>query len=294
MFGYVKPYVPELKVKENEFYRAVYCGLCRALGGRSRFLSFTLSYDFVFLAIADMAACEDPKAEIGKGRCIANPFHKRAYLKNNRSLDRTSAAAAILLYYDLLDDIKDSKGVRRLAAKALLPKAKRLRNKCIGDGSIDRVASEKLGKLSELESSGEQNIYEPAEIFGQLLGEIFRYAVEDGGDAACKRVCMYEIGRHVGRWIYMIDALDDVEKDEKSGSYNCFVSSGQYKDDDFKRLIGEALNVELTEAGRAVDLLGVSDPGLLDIINNILDFGMPETARSVINRENKKKERRGL
>jgi len=292
MFGYVKPFVPELKVKENEFYRAAYCGLCRALGRKSRFLSFTLSYDFVFLAVVDMAITENSGIELGKERCIAHPLRKRAYIKSNRSLDRTSSAAAILLYYDLLDDINDSKGIKRLFSKACLPKAARLRKKYMGDGVTDCAAKEKLSALSEIEKRGAESIYQPAEIFGELLGEIFRASVESGDeDAAGKGVCMYSLGRHIGRWIYIIDALDDIEKDEKSGSYNYFVASGQYKEEDFRRLIGEALTFELIEASKAVDLLGITDSGLLDIINNILTCGMPKEADAVISGKNKSSKR---
>ena len=288
MFGYVKPYVPELKVKENEFYRATYCGLCRALGRKSRFLSFTLSYDFVFLAIVDMAVTPELKVELGKERCMAHPLHKRAYLKENGSLDRSSTAAALLLYYNLLDDIEDSRGAKRLFAKMCLPKARGLRKKYMGDGSLDKALSEKLAALSEVEKGSASSVYEPAEIFGELLGEVFAAGHEDGQSVS---KCLYSLGRYVGRWIYVIDALDDIESDRKSGSYNPFLVSGDADDPDFKRRIEEALTFELIGAERAVDLIDIADIGLKDIIYNIIHTGMPETAKKVISGENKNKKK---
>ena len=288
MFGYVKPYVPELKVKENEFYRATYCGLCRALGRKSRFLSFTLSYDFVFLAIVDMAVASDLKVELGKERCMAHPLHKRAYIKENAPLDRSSTAAALLLYYNLLDDIEDSRGAKRFFAKMCLPKARRLRKKYMGDGTLDKAISEKLVKLSEAEKRSASSVYVPADIFGELLGEVFAAGHESERNVS---KCLYSLGKYVGRWIYIIDALDDIESDRKSGSYNPFLVSGDADDPDFRRRIEEALTFELIGAEKAIDLIDIADVGLKDIIYNIIHIGMPETAKKVISGDSKNKKK---
>ena len=289
MFGYVKPYVPELKVSENEFYRATYCGLCRALGRKSRFLSFTLSYDFVFLAIVDMAVTPGLEVGLGKERCMAHPLHKRAYLKENASLDRSSTAAALLLYYNLLDDIADSKGAKRLFSKICLPKARRLRKKYMGDGALDKAISEKLAALNEAENDRASSVYVPAEIFGELLGEVFA-AGHESEQSVSK--CLYSLGKYVGRWIYITDALDDIESDRKSGSYNPFLVGGDDADPDFRRRIEEALTFELIGAEKAVDLIDIPDVGLKDIIYNIIYMGMPETAKKVISGENKNKKKK--
>ena len=99
MFGYVKPLPGELKVKEYEFYKAAYCGLCRALKEKSRILPFTLSYDFVFLAILKMAVANE-KPEIRKIRCIAHPFRKnKPALSLTPSLEKTASAAALLVCF---------------------------------------------------------------------------------------------------------------------------------------------------------------------------------------------------
>ena len=281
MFGYVKPFVPELKVKENEFYRAVYCGLCKALGRKSRLLSFTLSYDFVFLAIVDMAVNKEQRIELGRQRCYAHPLKKRSYIEGNPSLDRTAGAAALLLYYDLLDDIADGRGIKKLLAKLALPKARRIRKKHIGDGRLDGIIAKKLDALSKIENDLSGSVYAPADIFGQLLGEVFRNAGDGDPESPLCR-CLYTLGRYTGRWIYVVDALDDIKKDKKSGSYNPFVISGEADDPEFGRRMNEALIFELIEAEKALDLIEIPDAGLRDIVYNILRLGMPTVAKKVI------------
>ena len=56
MYGYVRTHAPELKVRQQEYYRAVYCGLCRTMGKCTGQCSrMTLSYDFTFFALVRMA-----------------------------------------------------------------------------------------------------------------------------------------------------------------------------------------------------------------------------------------------
>ena len=76
MFGYVKPFVPELKVAQHELYRAVYCGLCRAMGRVTGQASrFTLSYDLVFLAAVRMIL-EGETPVLEHFSCMAHPLTK--------------------------------------------------------------------------------------------------------------------------------------------------------------------------------------------------------------------------
>ena len=105
MFGYVKPYHPNLLVKEYEFYKATYCGICRAMkkytGGLSNILH---SYDSVFLALVRMLFIDESKIDAKKGRCIAHPIKSRPMLLDNPALEYTARALGILTDYKLLDD----------------------------------------------------------------------------------------------------------------------------------------------------------------------------------------------
>lgn len=283
MFGYIKPVVGELKVKEHEFYRAAYCGLCRVLGKKGGMLSLTLSYDFVFLAIVRMAVQDEPDVRIDRARCAAHPFKKRAYLKSNAALEHTAVSAALLLYYNILDDINDGRGIKKLLSKLCLPKAKKLRKKNLGDGELDRLIKNELDIISEEEKKESGSVYDCAEPFGRLLGHVFSHGVANEKD---KR-CLFAFGRYIGRWIYITDALDDLEEDEKAGSFNKLLSEKNTKD--FQKNITDALILELAEAEKVLDLLDIQDVGLLNIIRNILYLGMPECARQVASGEKKQK-----
>ena len=99
MFGYVKPVHTELLVKEYEFYRATYCGICRAMKKHTgTFSNVTLSYDSVFLALVRMLFVEDSEISAHNKRCIAHPMKKRTMLKENSALEYTARAFAILSY----------------------------------------------------------------------------------------------------------------------------------------------------------------------------------------------------
>ncbi|MGM9680840.1 MAG: DUF5685 family protein [Eubacteriales bacterium] len=282
MFGYVRTCTPELRVKENEFYKALYCGLCRAMGKRSPFLSLSLSYDFVFLALVRMALSGE-KVEFGKKRCVSHPFRKRLYVKSSLSLEYCASASALLLYYNLKDDLSDKKGIRRMASALCLPKAKSMRKSALGDGKLDGLIAGYLDEISSYEREGRTGIYTCAEPFGKLLGEVFSHEIED----EARRRCLFELGRRIGRWIYLVDALDDLEEDRKTGSYNPFLISGEDKTEHFRENMKDALTFELIEAEKAVSLLDFSDEGMFSIIQNILYLGLPKVAEDILNPKEK-------
>lgn len=285
MFGYIKAHVPELKVKEKDFYNAVYCGLCRSMGRRHRLFSFSLSYDFVFLALMRMSV-SDEKPEFGKTRCIAHPFKKRLYLKENSALTYAASSAALLLYCKLLDDIADSKKTKKALLSVFLPSAKKLaRKKCESD-QLEQDVRNDLERLSETEKNGAVSVYVPAEIFGSLLGKIFSF----GLDPVPLARCFYEFGFHIGKWIYIIDALDDIDSDLKTGNYNPFIVSGEYNKEGFAQTIEAAMNLELSDAEKALVLIEFADRGLLSIVQNIIYFGMPKEVKRVLSKINSKAE----
>lgn len=279
MFGYVKPLPGELKVKEYEYYKAAYCGLCRALKKKSPILPFTLSYDFVFLTVLRMAV-EDEKAAVEKIRCIAHPLRKKAALSVTPSMERSAAAAALLVYYNLKDDYADKKGIRKLGAGMLLPLTGSVRKKNIGDGKLDRIIADALAMIADEEKAGNPSPYACAEIFGVLLGSVFA----DGTEGELKKM-LYQIGRRVGRWIYLLDAADDAEKDAKKKNYNPFVIGEDYLRADFAENMEIALNCELAAAAEELEKLPITDPGLKNILQNILYLGMPAVAEKTLHKE---------
>ena len=121
MFGYIRIAKPELKIKEYETYKAVYCTLCRTLGKEyGIWTRFTLSYDFTFLALLNMAL-SDGCDEAERKHCVCNPLKKCNYCKNDEKIKMPAAAAIIMVYYKLLDNIADEKGIKKLGFILLKP-----------------------------------------------------------------------------------------------------------------------------------------------------------------------------
>lgn len=290
MFGYVKIDTPELLVREHEYYKGTYCGLCHAMGRCTGQCSrLTLSYDVAFLALIRLALANE-STSFSQKRCIAHPFRKRNVMDKNDELDYCAYASALLSYHKIIDDLNDEHWLRRMATRLfLLPTARRMRKKAIREGELmllDESCGELLGQISELERKSTQSVDEPAEIFGRFLGEMFASGL-DGS----KKIIAHSVGHHIGRWIYIADALDDMLDDKEKGRYNPFLllygsdlpSKEQSED------IAVALKLELMGAERALDLIDWGeDTTIKNIVFNILYRGMPQRIDAIINKNNEK------
>jgi len=282
LFGYIRPYVPELKVKDHELYRAIYCGLCRAMGKCTGQLSrFTLNYDFVFLCAVLLVANGEP-FEIKRGRCIAHPFRARAYMENNETLMRVAALSSLLVYHKMRDDARDEKGVKRLAARLALPFLAHAKKRAKNPALLEEAVIKRLDTLSRLEKEMTPSPDPVATQFGELLGEIARAGLTRENDALSR--ILYAVGYHTGRWIYAADALDDMERDRKRGSYNPYLLSFEGDPTEADReLIGRTLTLELEELERAIVLLDLGEREMLsDIIENILYLGLPHITEKTV------------
>ena len=280
MFGYIRTDVPEMRVRENEYYRAVYCGLCRSQGKCTGQCSrFTLNYDMVFLALLRIAL-EGKQVEIKRGRCIAHPFKKRAYVTHCEPLAYCAYAAAILTHGKVADDLVDEKGFKRFKASLIKPFTSHMRKKALKKyAELDERVSSGLKRLSEIEAEGLASVDVPADAFGEILADILSYGLE-GTDEKIMR----NIGRHVGRWIYIIDAADDLDEDIKKNRFNAFAKlyGGRISDDE-RESVANSLRLELLAAEPAFDLIDYNE--LYDIeaiIGNIIYLGMPSTAERVL------------
>ncbi len=282
MFGYVRVESSELKVKEYECYRATYCGLCRSMGKCTGQCSrMTLSYDIAFLAVCRMAlAHESPRYE--QKRCFVHPLRKRNVLRGNDVLDYCASAAALLTYHQILDDLTDERGVKRLRAALTRPFAARWRKKADKRGlsALDGQIAAGLARLSALEATAPSSVDEPAAIFGDILADIMAFGLpEDEARVASAA------GRCIGRWIYIADALDDAEEDETRGRYNPFLLLyGHVPTAEEREGIEIALKNELFGAEAAVDLIEFECEDLKNIVYNVLYLGMPARIER-INRE---------
>ena len=292
MFGYVRVNKPELKVKEYELYEATYCGLCRSMGKCTGQCSrMTLSYDFAFLALIRVNLA-GARTHFGMKRCMAHPIKKKHYMVNNPSLEYCAGAAALLNYHKIADDLSDERGAKKLKARLAFPMVKRARKKALKMpelSELDGKIAENLRRLSSLEAEKKATVNEPAEIFGQILGDIMSYGL-DGADAKVA----YSLGLAVGKWIYIADALDDWEDDARKNRYNPFALLYEKPSPTAEDLEGIkiALTNELVAAEAAMDLMKITSPTIESIISNILYLGLPERIDAIRFGDEKNKKRK--
>ncbi len=273
MFGYVRAHKPELKMREYEYYRAAYCGLCRSMGRATGCASrLSLNYDFVFLALVRMALSGSRPAFVGR-RCAAHPTKKRIEMLPNDELHYCARAAALLTYHKLRDDLKDETGRRRARARVGLLLARKMKRRASAAlPGLDEKIKAGLDRLAELEADRAASVDLPAGVFGDITAEILSYGLSDAQAAISRR-----IGYHVGKWIYIADALDDYPDDIRHGRYNPF--SRLWEDEippESREGIVSALKRELMEAELGFNLIDYRDNDTLcGVISNIIYCGMP-------------------
>lgn len=272
MFGYVKPVLGEMLVKEHEFYKATYCGICRAMKKHTGTLSnLTLSYDSVFLALVRMLYIPDEDFSAERRRCIAHPAKKRPMLKENSAIEYTARAFAVLTYYKLKDDLHDESGLKKLGVNAVRPITS-VANSKADLKDLSSIVADRLGKISALEADRCESVDLPAKLFGELLGEIFAYNLPQN-----ERLVPYQVGYHLGKFIYAADAAEDYDKDLKSGSYNPYVIlyKGQPLTSENKHSIKCGLLLECKNLEGAVNLLPFGKRATIEnIINNVIYLGL--------------------
>ena len=272
MFGYVKPVVSELLVKENEFYRATYCGICRAMKKYTGNLSRTmLTYDSVFLALVRMAYIPDSELGSSMHRCIAHPMKKRNMLNDNSALEYTARAFGILSYYKMRDDLSDEGVGKRMLVSLARPVASRAR-KLSDLTALSDFVGRRLDAIAELERKNTPSVDLPAELFGELLGEVFSFGL-DGSDALVTR----QVGIHLGKFIYAADAAEDYDEDVKRGRYNPYAliygKDGLTREN--KASIKSALIMECRDIEAAVNLIPFDRKITVEnIVKNIIYLGL--------------------
>ena len=282
MLGYIRTDAPELRLRDSECYRAIYCGLCRQMGkctGQCSRLS--LSYDFAFLAAFRMSLTNET-LDLQKKRCLVHPFKKRNMAVDSPSLAYCADASAILTYHKCRDDVDDEKGFKRLRAStasgfftSAYRRAKRRHP------NLDATVSSLLQELRayEKDPTAPPSADAPASIFGNLMAAV----LSEGLDGTEARIAT-TFGRAIGHWIYLIDAADDYRDDLASGSFNPFVRLfGDGMTEENAQSITLSLKRYLANAENAFLLIdNFPAPEIREILCNILYLGLPKVADRVL------------
>ena len=280
MFGYIQPNREELKIKEFELYKAVYCSLCKVLGKNYGFFArITLSYDFTFLSLLKLSL-NDGCNNIERKHCVYNPLKKCNFLKESENdLDYTAAAAAILLYFKMLDNVSDEKGFKKIAFKfiSLLykPSYKKAKNKY---PNLAQSVEEYIACQTELEKENCSNLDMIAEPTAKLLGNMLKELDKNQEKA------LYHMGYNMGKWIYLTDCLADIEEDHKNHKFNPLLSEGNTKEYAVNRL-KNVLDFCQVEAANAFEILKIYK--YKDILGNIIYLGLDNSRENIFKEKTK-------
>lgn len=261
MFGYIIVNKGEMKFKEYEVYHSYYCGLCRKLKERYGLRGqMTLSFDMTFLVMI-LTSLYEPETTEGRTVCIAHPFEKHL-TRTNRFSDYAADMNILLTYYKCMDDWEDEKKYgRRLMGEGLRPAFCRIR-KTYPDKAykIERA----LADLRSLEKQKVNDIDKMAGLFGEVMAEIMDVEPDGWQDGLRK------LGFYLGKFIYLMDAYEDIEKDLSDGNYNPFWK--KYEESDFEEECGTILTMMMAECSKEFEKLPIIDN--IEILRNILYSGI--------------------
>lgn len=273
MFGYVRPLREELKVGELEGYKAAYCGLCHALKEQCGFAArFVLNYDFVFLALL---LDEETVAHVPcKRRCAAHPLRPRNTVPVSPSMALCARESVILTYYKLADDARDEgavKGARSRLAKLLLARSRKRAGRTLPE--FEAAVKTCLGELKVLEREKSPSLDRTADTFARLLSAAAPATGEERLDRPRTQL-LY----HLGRWIYLADAADDLAEDRRRGRYNPIDARfGGKPDMDY---VSTTMSHSLALAQGAFQLL---PPNRWEaVLENILYLGLPRVQKLAV------------
>ena len=284
MFGYIKPLAPELKVKEQEAYRAIYCGLCKQLGRVYGPMSrLTLSYDFAFLAMLAIGV-RGELVEFSQERCMVHPLKKRNICQDCDSLDLSAAMATILLYHKLEDNLADGKAREKALCMAALPFAKSAYDKAAEKlPQLAQLAREQMAEQAILEREHCPSVDRASEPTAKILEALLGGLSEDPG----QQLVLRRIGYLLGRWVYLMDALDDLEEDIQNDNYNPFRYCDEGEENKEEQAVA-SLYLTIAEIIKAYDLLEVTYfDGLL---SNVFRLGLKHSVDQLQQKKAKGKE----
>ena len=266
MFGYVRPSLAKLSREDRERFSAMYCGLCRTLSRRcGRAASLILNYDFTFLAVL---LAEGEPGEPHHGRCPAHPWAGRDYFPHSGAMDLAADCSVILAWWQLRDDIQDGGGPSlksRSAALLLRGAYERARR---SRPAFDEATRRQLSALSRLEAERCSSMDQAADTFALLL-QSAALQVEDG----VKRRVLEQALYHLGRWIYLVDAWDDLADDRRTGSYNPISARFSGETEANRDYLRTTLRHSLNLARSAAALLELGH--WRETVENILFLGLP-------------------
>lgn len=261
MYGYVVINKPELKIREFDEYRSYYCGLCRVLGNRHGVTAkMSVSFDMTFLVVL-LSGLYEPDIIYAKRRCMANPVtrHEERY---SEVTDFVADMNILMSYYKCVDDWQDERKVTKKVYSDVIKKrvveiSERYPKKA-------EVIKAELERLSQLEEAQEDNIDTVSECFGKLLAELLVFKEDEWQET------LRELGFALGKFIYIMDAYEDLNDDIKKNRFNMLKSHRE--NPHFDELIESILNDLMARCARCFERLPIIQNA--GILRNIIYSGV--------------------
>lgn len=261
MFGYITPDFSSLDDSQKSRFRSLYCGLCRTLRERNGLIgSATLSYDLTFLAIL-LSALYEPADESGIERCITHPFKRRTYSRND-AFAYVADMNIALAYHKCQDNWLDDHSILSRTEAVLLQRSYNRVLAAYPDQC--RAIEEWLDEIHEIEKNPLSGIDAPVNSTGNMLGRLFSYRGDHWAHS------LYVIGDGLGRFIYMMDAYEDLPLDLKKGSFNPL--KPLYARSDFEQMCRDALLMAVADSTQEFELLPIVQDA--DLLRNVLYAGI--------------------
>ena len=261
MFGYITPNINDLTEEDKLRYKKYYCGLCKAIEENySSSFTVILSYDFTFLYMLLVDLYNELEIEKTE-TCITHPIKKRTYISTKLS-SYVADMQVVLAYYSLLDNLKDKD---KKANKIMLKKIEKYMPELKVKYKRQVEAIENcLALLDESEKNDSRDIDKVFTTAGLLTAELFAPYEDLWHDK------LFSIGLGLGRYIYLLDAWDDIDKDIKNNSYNPLKDI--YKDENYKENVKDKMDWALSGATTALEQLPLDDN--LKLLRNIIYSGL--------------------
>lgn len=265
MYGYVTPNSPELKVREQDEVNAWYCGLCSCLKERfGRAGQLTLNHDMNFLILL-LGGLYEPEKHRSVGRCIVHPLTKRVFLTSKIS-GYAADMNILLAWYKVADDWKDEKKLKaRAMMTGLRGSAKKVMTKYPKKA---KAISRAFKKLSRFEQQGSEDLDKVSGQFGKVMSEV----CDIYGDEWSSH--LRNVGDSLGRFIYIMDAYEDMKEDEEKGNYNCLLKHLKNFEtgEKFDEFVYNVLNNVMAECAKNFEILPITENA--EIIRNIIYAGV--------------------
>lgn len=261
MFGYIIINKEEMKFKEFDIYHSYYCGLCQKLKERyGKAGQMSLSYDMTFLLML-LTGLYEPETKVDMCRCVAHPFEKHV-TRINPLTDYIADMNVLFTCYKCYDDWEDEKKISGLIYGRLLEGK---------SGKLKELYAEKLRNvtaamkdITDAEKAGDKDIDTMAGLFGRVMADIVVCRQDEWSDILSR------FGFYLGKFIYLMDAYEDIEEDIRKGTYNPLKQ--KYGEPDFEEDCRTILMMMMSECCREFELLPIIEN--VEILRNILYSGV--------------------